>query len=75
MDPQRRKQSEDISKPLQNSFIHTGHGNPYGRSWGSPSAIDEVYLQNPMDPPDILGVSVNDLKSESPSALPSWRKG
>ncbi|CAH0385036.1 unnamed protein product [Bemisia tabaci] len=74
MDPQRRKQSEDISKPLQNSFIHTGHGNPYGRSWGSPSAIDEVYLQNPMDPPDILGVSVNDLKSESPSALPSWRK-
>lgn len=24
VDPMRKKQGEDISKPLQNSFIHTG---------------------------------------------------
>lgn len=50
----RPKISEDISKPLQNSFIHTGHGSAFGDSWGSPSFIDEMYLKNPMDPPDIL---------------------
>lgn len=54
VDPMRRKQPEDISKPLENSFIHTGHGAPFGKSWGSPSFIDDVYLRNPMDPPDIL---------------------
>ncbi|KAG5869453.1 hypothetical protein JTB14_027316 [Gonioctena quinquepunctata] len=56
VDPLRPKQSEDISKPLQNSFIHTGHGTAFGESWGSPSYIDEMYLKNPMDPPDVLGV-------------------
>lgn len=57
VDPMRKKQPDDISKPLQNSFIHTGHGAPYGESWGSPAAIDEVYLRNPMDPPDVLGLA------------------
>lgn len=57
VDPMRRKQPEDISKPLENSFIHTGHGAPFGKSWGSPSFIDDVYLRNPMDPPDILVAS------------------
>lgn len=56
VDPMRPKDQSDISKPLTNSFIHTGHGDPYGPSWGSPSAIDEVYLRNPMDPPDVLGL-------------------
>ncbi|XP_074028397.1 activated Cdc42 kinase isoform X2 [Leptinotarsa decemlineata] len=56
VDPLRPKQPEDISKPLQNSFIHTGHGSAFGESWGSPSYIDDMYLKNPMDPPDILGV-------------------
>uniref|UniRef100_A0A1B6CMD1 Activated CDC42 kinase 1 n=2 Tax=Clastoptera arizonana TaxID=38151 RepID=A0A1B6CMD1_9HEMI len=56
VDPMRRKDQSDISKPLTNSFIHTGHGDPYGQSWGSPAEIDEVYLRNPMDPPDILGL-------------------
>ncbi|KYM94508.1 Activated CDC42 kinase 1 [Cyphomyrmex costatus] len=54
VDPMRRKQPEDISKPLENSFIHTGHGAPFGKSWGSPVYIDDVYLRNPMDPPDVL---------------------
>ena len=31
----------DISKPLKNSLIHTGHGDPGGKSWGSPEVIDE----------------------------------
>lgn len=34
------------------SFI--GHGSSSGPSWGSPAAIDEVYLRNPMEPLDIL---------------------
>ncbi|XP_074113654.1 activated Cdc42 kinase [Cotesia typhae] len=56
VDPMRRKQPEDISKPLENSFIHTGHGAPFGKSWGSPQFIDDVYLRNPMEPPDVIGV-------------------
>ncbi|XP_066995527.2 activated Cdc42 kinase Ack isoform X2 [Anabrus simplex] len=56
VDPMRKKVVEDISQPLQNSFIHTGHGSPYGKSWGSPAYIDDVYLRNPMDPPDVLGM-------------------
>ncbi|XP_026273793.2 activated Cdc42 kinase Ack isoform X2 [Frankliniella occidentalis] len=59
VDPLRKKLSEDISSPLQNSFIHTGHGDPYGKSWGSPAFIDEVYLRNPMEPPDVLGMATN----------------
>nr|CAH7760487.1 unnamed protein product [Callosobruchus chinensis] len=56
VDPMRPKQPEDISKPLQNSFIHAGHGSAFGESWGSPSHIDEMYLRNPMEPPDVLGM-------------------
>ena len=57
VDPMRPKQSEDISKPLQNSFIHTGHGSAFGDSWGSPAYIDDMYLRNPMEPPDVLGIT------------------
>ena len=32
---------EDISKPLKNSFIHTGHGDVGGSTWGDPGFIDE----------------------------------
>ena len=44
-----------VSKPLKNSFIHTGHGDPTGESWGDPGKIDEMYLKNPLEAPDILG--------------------
>jgi len=54
--PLRKKAVEDISKPLRNSFIHAGHGSAFGQCWGSPSHIDDVYLRNPMEPPDLLGV-------------------
>ncbi|CAL4197556.1 unnamed protein product, partial [Meganyctiphanes norvegica] len=52
MDPLRPRANEDISKPLTNSFIHTGHGGISGKSWGSPAFIDDMFLRNPMEPPD-----------------------
>lgn len=56
VDPMRPKLSEDISKPLKHSFIHTGHGAAFGETWGSPAFIDDMYLKNPMDPPDVRGL-------------------
>jgi len=38
-------------------FILLGHGSLFGKSWGSPAFIDEVYLRNPMEPPDVLGMA------------------
>ncbi|KAL2097919.1 hypothetical protein ACEWY4_007126 [Coilia grayii] len=60
--------AHDISRPLKNSFIHTGHGdtNPQ-RCWGAPDKIDDLYLSNPMDPPDVLGF---DLNAARPTQLP-----
>ncbi|XP_063074935.1 tyrosine kinase, non-receptor, 2b isoform X4 [Engraulis encrasicolus] len=60
--------AHDISRPLKNSFIHTGHGdtNPQ-RCWGAPDKIDDLYLSNPMDPPDVLGL---DLNAARPTQLP-----
>uniref|UniRef100_A0A8C3STP5 non-specific protein-tyrosine kinase n=1 Tax=Chelydra serpentina TaxID=8475 RepID=A0A8C3STP5_CHESE len=64
--------AHDISQPLKNSFIHTGHGdtNPQ-QCWGFPDKIDELYLGNPMDPPDVLGV---DLNAARPTQLPGRAK-
>nr|XP_033814230.1 activated CDC42 kinase 1 isoform X3 [Geotrypetes seraphini] len=64
--------AHDISRPLKNSFIHTGHGdtNPQ-RCWGFPDRIDELYLGNPMDPPDVLGL---DLSTAKPTQLPGRAK-
>ena len=46
----------DISKPLKNSFIHTGHMDPLGqKNWGNPEFIEKMYLQQPIEPPDVLG--------------------
>lgn len=75
VDPMRRKQPEDISKPLENSFIHTGHGAPFGKSWGSPIFIDDVYLRNPMEPPDIVGTtSADPSKKKFSVGTPRSRK-
>nr|KAG5706475.1 hypothetical protein BaRGS_032868 [Batillaria attramentaria] len=61
VDVQRRLGGHDISRPLKNSFIHTGHGDVLGgNTWGDPGAIDEVYLRNPMEPPDITGIQEED---------------
>ena len=56
------KKAKDISKPLKNSFIHAGHRGQGGKSWGSPGVIDEVYLRNPMTPPDLDGSTETDNK-------------
>ncbi|CAF97625.1 unnamed protein product, partial [Tetraodon nigroviridis] len=64
--------AHDISRPLKNSFIHTGHGdsNPR-RCWGFPDRIDDLYLGNPMDPPDVIGVDLGDAR---PTQLPGRAK-
>ncbi|KAM3604969.1 uncharacterized protein V6R79_018875 [Siganus canaliculatus] len=64
--------AHDISRPLKNSFIHTGHGdtNPH-RCWGLPDKIDDLYLGNPMDPPDIMG---DDIAGTRPTQLPGRAK-
>lgn len=36
--------ARDISNPLPNSFIHTGHGAIGGNTWGDPQKIDEYAL-------------------------------
>ena len=61
------KKAKDISKPLKNSFIHTGHGSHRGKAWGSPSAIDDLYLRNPMTPPDMMQNVNQDSSSASPN--------
>lgn len=43
------KKQSYISKPIKNSFIHTGHLGPDGR-WGDPKSIDPMYLKNPLAP-------------------------
>ncbi|XP_051970710.1 activated CDC42 kinase 1-like [Xyrauchen texanus] len=64
--------AHDISRPLKHSFIHTGHGDtdPH-RSWGTPDKIDDLYLGNPMDPPDVLGL---DSSAAKPTKLPNRAK-
>lgn len=34
----------DISRPLNESFRHTGHGSVLGNSWGNPGFLDPAYL-------------------------------
>ncbi|KAM9337154.1 activated CDC42 kinase 1 [Symphorus nematophorus] len=64
--------AHDISRPLKHSFIHTGHGDtdPH-RSWGHADRIDSLYLGNPMDPPDVLGM---DSGAARPTKLPNRAK-
>lgn len=39
----------DISRPVHESFRHTGHGSPFGASWGSPACL------RPLSPTDNSG--------------------
>merc|ERR1719342_59547 len=57
----------DISKPLKNSFIHTGHGSHRGKTWGQPEFIDEVYLRNPMSPQEKNETSPNKIVAKLPT--------
>lgn len=47
VDSAGRKQQQDISRPVKNSFVHTGHGSPFGKSWGNPGFLEESYLKDP----------------------------
>jgi len=49
-----------VSKPLKNSFVHTGHCGPNGR-WGSPKMIDQMYLKNPLQPDDFNALRVTKI--------------
>ncbi|KAH6927521.1 hypothetical protein HPB50_005187 [Hyalomma asiaticum] len=64
-----RVSPRDISRPLRNSFIHTGHMDVSGRTWGNPGSIDELYLRNPMEPPDLLGLPPEDDEPPPPLAM------
>lgn len=50
-----KKGSNYISKPLKNSFVHTGHCGLDGK-WGSPRFIDRMYLKNPLEPEDLNAI-------------------
>ncbi|KAK4875251.1 hypothetical protein RN001_011673 [Aquatica leii] len=67
VDANRPTCTEDISKPLKNSFIHTGHGSAFGESWGSPAYIDDMYLKNPMKPEDVIGLHHNRVSPQRTS--------
>lgn len=34
----------DISRPINESVRHTGHGSVLGASWGNPTFLDPAYL-------------------------------
>nr|CDS29924.1 activated cdc42 kinase 1 [Hymenolepis microstoma] len=41
---QRNLQSQDISRPIENSFVHVGHHGFEGRAWGHVDRIDPAFL-------------------------------
>lgn len=44
MEPLKGSKMTDISRPLNDSFRHTGHGSVLGNSWGNPSFLDPKYM-------------------------------
>lgn len=53
-----KRGSNYISKPLKNSFVHTGHCGPNGK-WGNPRFIDQMYLKCPLEPDDLNALSAS----------------
>uniref|UniRef100_A0A3B4B3G3 non-specific protein-tyrosine kinase n=1 Tax=Periophthalmus magnuspinnatus TaxID=409849 RepID=A0A3B4B3G3_9GOBI len=65
--------AHDISRPLKNSFIHTGHGdtNPH-RCWGFPDRIDEYASKQGLKSPNHqFEVSLIDFGEEYAPPAPS----
>lgn len=58
-----------ISRPLQESFRHTGHGSSFGKCWGNPSVLDPEYLAG-----KITGEGVQ-LRSKTLGSIQTDRKG
>lgn len=46
----------DISRPLNESFRHTGHGSVLGNSWGNPTFIDQSFLGNDKNSVELRGL-------------------
>ena len=72
LDPQRQLTGDDISLPLKNSFIHTGHmsAGRVEKTWGDPGKIDEIFLSNPLSPPDLLDNLADDTSMQSSTVGP-----
>ncbi|XP_022085525.1 activated CDC42 kinase 1-like [Acanthaster planci] len=70
--PSGSLRQEDISLPLRDSLIHTGHSGPDGESWGHPDVIDEVY-RIPMEPFDDHFGECGDFGDSRPALLLSDR--
>ena len=67
---------DDISKPLEYSFIHTGHGDSGGNTWGHPDKIDE-WVWGPSSRPQQATINTSNILTQSPvvkwNNLNSWR--
>lgn len=68
-----KKGTNYISKPLKNSFVHTGHCGPDGK-WGSPKFIDSMYLKNPLEPEDFASFSAHIEKRKDQTNVTNFSK-
>jgi hypothetical protein len=68
LNPQRKLDAQDISAPLKDSFIHTGHMSSISKekTWGNPGKIDPIFLIS-MNPPDLLSNLVDEDKNFKPN--------
>lgn len=67
--------SGDISRPVGDSFRHTGHGSPFGTSWGSPAFLDPAYLSgNLKGPTDSVELRAKSIDPAGVSRLHDRRK-
>uniref|UniRef100_A0A5K3FD15 non-specific protein-tyrosine kinase n=1 Tax=Mesocestoides corti TaxID=53468 RepID=A0A5K3FD15_MESCO len=72
---QRNLSSQDISRPMQNSFVHAGHHGFEGRDWGHVDRVDPVFLSG-ITPhhADTLGQTyVQQASNFSISSSSSWK--
>lgn len=52
VDPMRPRQADDVSKPLEDSFRHTGHADMHGNSWGNPTTIENLTFRKSKNLPE-----------------------
>lgn len=67
-----KRGSNYISKPLKNSFIHTGHCGLEGR-WGNPISIDPYYIKCPLEPDDMNAFNALRVSDRQFSSKPKTR--
>ncbi|VDM31065.1 unnamed protein product [Hydatigera taeniaeformis] len=76
---QRHLQCQDISRPIENSFVHVGHHGFEGRAWGHVDRVDPAFLSG-ITPhhADTLSYTyarqpLSSASSASASSSQSWR--